>query len=177
MLFRSQLQTRRLGNVRTLVTDLTRIRLNAFTQHAVLVNLMKGGGAESAAALQHLSVIDWERHDPTERAYYQSLGHLVDKYKHDVAWKELVNGSNGGTNYASPPAPSPDASLSEFTETTPESELQSPPPAYIAERNEAWDDPEFDEEDRIRAMDEFPDRATGADPHPPEEIKIGRAHV
>ena len=82
MTAKAQLQTRRLGNVRTLVTDLTRIRLNAFTQHAVLVNLMKGGGAEAAAALQHLSVIDWERHDPTERAYYQSLGHLVDKYKH-----------------------------------------------------------------------------------------------
>ena len=75
MTAKAQLQTRRLGNVRTLVTDLTRIRLNAFTQHAVLVNLMKGGGAEAAAALQHLSVIDWERHDPTERAYYQSLGH------------------------------------------------------------------------------------------------------
>ena len=116
MTAKAQLQTRRLGNVRTLVTDLTRIRLNAFTQHAVLVNLMKGGGAEAAAALQHLSVIDWERHDPTERAYYQSLGHLVDKYKHDVAWKELVNGSNGGSNATSPPVPSPDASLTEYTE-------------------------------------------------------------
>ena len=27
---------------------------------------------------------------------------------------------------------------------------------------EIWDDPEFDEEDRIRQMDEFPERATGA---------------
>ncbi len=172
MTAKAQLQTRRLGNVRTLVTDLTRIRLNAFTQHAVLVNLMKGGGAEAAAALQHLSVIDWERHDPTERAYYQSLGHLVDKYKHDVAWKELVNGSNGGSNSSPPPVPSPDASLTEYTETTPEPELQSPPPVPVAGPNETWDDPEFDEEDRIRAMDEFPERATGADPHPPEEISV-----
>ena len=97
---------------------------------------------------------------------------MVDKYKHDVAWKELVNGSNGGTSSASSPAPSPDASLSDFTEPTPEPELQSPPPAAMAEPNETWDDPEFDEEDRIRAMDGFPDRATGADPHPPEEISV-----
>jgi len=172
MTAKAQLQTRRLGNVRTLVTDLTRIRLNAFTQHAVLVNLMKGGGAESAAALQHLSVIDWERHDPTERAYYQSLGHSVDKYKHDVAWKELVNGSNGGATSALPPAPSPDTSLSEFTDTPSEQEIQTPPIAPVTDLNETWDDPEFDEEDRIRAMDEFPDRATGADPHPPEEISV-----
>ncbi len=172
MTAKAQLQTRRLGNVRTLVTDLTRIRLNAFTQHAVLVNLMKGGGAESAAALQHLSVIDWERHDPTERAYYQSLGHSVDKYKHDVAWKELVNGSNGGATSALPPAPSPDTSLSEFTDTPSEREIQPPPTAPVTDLNETWDDPEFDEEDRIRAMDEFPDRATGADPHPPEEISV-----
>ena len=172
MTAKAQLQTRRLGNVRTLVTDLTRIRLNAFTQHAVLVNLMKGGGAEAAAALQRLSVIDWERHDPTERAYYQSLGHSVDKYKHDVAWKELVNGSNGGATSTLPPAPSPDTSLSEFTETPSEPEIQPPPSAPVTDLNETWDDPEFDEEDRIRAMDEFPDRATGADPHPPEEISV-----
>ena len=172
MTAKAQLQTRRLGNIRTLVTDLTRIRLNAFTQHAVLVNLMKGGGTEAATALQHLSVIDWERHDPTERAYYQSLGHSVDKYKHDVAWKELVNGSNGGNTSALPPMPSPDASLSEFTETPSEPEIESPSSAPVTDLNETWDDPEFDEEDRIRAMDEFPDRATGADPHPPEEISV-----
>ncbi len=173
MTAKAQLQTRRLGNVRTLVTDLTRIRMNAFTQHAILVNLMKGGGAEAAAALQHLSVIDWERHDPTERAYYQSLGHLVDKYKHDVAWKELVNGSNGRAPPTTHPEPSPDASLSEFTESAPEPEVQTPPPQVtVANPNETWDDPEFDEEDRIRAMDGFPDRATGADPHPPEEISV-----
>ena len=172
MTAKAQLQTRRLGNVRTLVTDLTRIRLNAFTQHAVLVNLMKGGGAEAAVALQHLSVIDWERHDPTERAYYQSLGHLVEKYKHDVAWKELVNGNNGGGSPAPPPTPSPNASLTEFTEPVPEPEPQPTPPAPVTDLNETWDDPELDEEDRIRAMDGFPDRPTGADPHPPSEISV-----
>ena len=102
---------------------------------------------------------------------------LVDKYKHDVAWKELVNGSNGGSNSSPPPVPSPDASLTEYTETTPEPELQSPPPVPVAGPNETWDDPEFDEEDRIRAMDEFPDRATGADPHPPEEISVSEIYL
>lgn len=184
MTAKAQLQTRRLGNVRTLVTDLTRIRLNAFTQHAVLVNLMRGGGAEAAAAVQHLSVIDWERHDPSERAYYQSLGHIVEKYKHEVAWKELVNGNNGGNGHGSPVAnPGPNASLSEFTEA-PTSDLQeaaatappaTPPPipaSPAASGRDAWNDPDFDEEDRIRAMDAFPDRATGAEPMAAPEIDV-----
>ena len=71
-----------------------------------------------------------------------------------------------------PPAPSPVTSLSEFTETPSEPEIQPPHSAPVTDLNETWDDPEFDEEDRIRAMDEFPDRATGADPHPPEEISV-----
>ena len=86
--------------------------------------------------------------------------------------EELVNGSNGGATSALPPAPSPDTSLSEFTETPSKQEIQPPPSAPVTDLNENWDDPEFDEEDRIRAMDEFPDRATGADPHPPEEISV-----
>ena len=185
MTAKAQMHTRRLGNVRTLVTDLTRIRLNAFTQHAVLVNLMRGGGAEAAAAVQHLSVIDWERHDPSERAYYQSLSHLVDKYKHDVAWKQLVNGNNGGNGHGLPFAsPGPNASLSEFSEpaaATPEAAAMpavapSPtaPPTTVpaSDKRDSWEDPDFDEEDRIRAMDAYPDRATGADPHPPSEISV-----
>jgi len=185
MTAKAQLQTRRLGNVRTLVTDLTRIRLNAFTQHAVLVNLMRGGGAEAAAAVQHLSVIDWERHDPTERAYYQSLGHLVDKYKHDVAWKELVNGNNGGNGHGLPiGSPGPNASLSEFSEPAAVTSEDAAMPAVapsptappttvpVSDTRDSWEDPDFDEEDRIRAMDAYPDRATGADPHPPTEISV-----
>ncbi len=176
MTAKAQLQTRRLGNVRTLVTDLTRIRLNAFTQHAVLVNLMRGGGAEAAAAVQHLSVIDWERHDPSERAYYQSLGHLVEKYKHEVAWKELVNGNNGGNGHGSSvTSPGPNASLSEFTEAQSVATPEPAPPipaAPSAAGRDAWDDPDFDEEDRIRAMDAYPDRATGAEPAPAPEIDV-----
>ena len=184
MTAKAQLQTRRLGNVRTLVTDLTRIRLNAFTQHAVLVNLMRGGGAEAAAAVQHLSVIDWERHDPSERAYYQSLGHLVEKYKHEVAWKTLVNGNNGNGKGHSIPDPGPNASLSEFAQPA-DAVISEPaampalpqtppliPPSPSSDGRDVWDDPDFDEEDRIRAMDAFPDRATGAEPMPAPEVDV-----
>ena len=38
---KTQLQTRRLGVARTSVSDLTRLRMNAFAQHAILSNLVK----------------------------------------------------------------------------------------------------------------------------------------
>ncbi len=194
MTAKAQLQTRRLGNVRTAATDLTRIRLNAFTQHAVLINLMKGGGAEAAAAVQHLSPIQWERHDGSERAYYESLGHIVEKYKHDVAWMTLVNGSNGnggghGSGHEQPVAsPEPNPSLSEFgapaeAETAaaaaPASAVESasatPPTMLVPDARDAWDDPDFDEEDRIREMDGYPEGPTGAEPSPPVQVTVTQA--
>lgn len=194
MTAKAQLQTRRLGNVRTAATDLTRIRLNAFTQHAVLINLMKGGGAEAAAAVQHLSPIQWDRHDGSERAYYESLGHIVEKYKHDVAWMTLVNGSNGnggghGSGHEQPVAsPEPNPSLSEFgapaeAETSAaaapsgavESAPATPPTMLVPEARDAWDDPDFDEEDRIREMDGYPEGPTGAEPSPPVQVTVTQA--
>ena len=195
MTAKAQLQTRRLGNVRTAATDLTRIRLNAFTQHAVLINLMKGSGAEAAAAVQHLSPIQWDRRDGSERAYYESLGHIVEKYKHDVAWMTLVNGSNGnggGHGHGQPVAsPGPNPSLSEFdapAETAtaaaapapaPAGAVASapatPPPMLIPDARDAWDDPDFDEEDRIREMDGYPEGPTGAEPSPPVQVTVTQA--
>jgi len=197
MTAKAQLQTRRLGNVRTAATDLTRIRLNAFTQHAVLINLMKGGGAEAAAAVQHLSPIQWDRHDGSERAYYESLGHIVEKYKHDVAWMTLVNGSNGnggghGSGHEQPVAsPEPNPSLSEFgapaeAETAAaasaaasagavESAPATPPTMLVPDARDAWDDPDFDEEDRIREMDGYPEGPTGAEPSPPVQVTVTQA--
>lgn len=192
MTAKAQLQTRRLGNVRTAATDLTRIRLNAFTQHAVLINLMKGGGAEAAAAVQHLSPIQWDRHDGSERAYYESLGHIVEKYKHDVAWMTLVNGSNGnggghGSGHEQPVAsPETNPSLSEFgapAETAAaaapagavESAPATPPTMLVPDARDAWDDPDFDEEDRIREMDGYPEGPTGAEPSPPVQVTVTQA--
>ncbi|MDG1534085.1 MAG: hypothetical protein P8Q35_06575 [Candidatus Thalassarchaeaceae archaeon] len=176
---KAQLLTRQLGNVRTVVTDLTRIRLNAFTQHAILTNLMKGGGGDAAAAVQQLSVIDWERHDASERAYYQSLSHLVEKYKHDVSWRTLVNGNNGnGKNII--PQPGPHEPLTAFTSQQNDSEnpltLEKTQTAPLSEEIEtSWDSANFDEEDRIREMDAFPNRATGEEPVPPIQVTASEA--
>ena len=151
---KTQLQSRRLGVARTSVSDLTRLRMNAFAQHAILSNLVKVPNGKQ----NQVPPLNWQRHDPSERIYYTSIERLVEKYKKDVSWDgmlhggkpEIMNKSNLGGN----------AILTEFNyseEVETEQTISAPVPPQ-----EIWNEPELDEEDRIRQMDEFPERATGA---------------
>ena len=153
---KTQLQSRRLGVARTSVSDLTRLRMNAFAQHAILSNLVKVPNGKQSQ--NQVPPLNWQRHDPSERIYYTSIERLVEKYKKDVSWDgmlhggkpEIMNRSNLGGN----------AILTEFNdseEVETEQTISAPDPPQ-----EIWNEPELDEEDRIRQMDEFPERATGA---------------
>ena len=162
------MKSRRLGNIRTCISDLTRLRLNAFTQNAVLSNLMKspqGDAMSSAAGFQSL---DWQRHDAAERAFHAGIGHLVEKYKHEVSWNALQHGSS--TETISAPKAVGHSPLTEFSEPQEEdSVVTTTAPVHPASSGN-WDDPDMDEEDRIRQIDAFPNRATGASspPAPPD---------
>ena len=163
----AQLKSRRLGTIRTCVSDLTRLRLNAFTQHAVLSNLLKSPQGDAMSMAASFQSLDWERHDPSERAYHSGIGHLVEKYKHEVSWNALLRGS--GVEIPSPPKAGGHEPLTEFVEQE-ETASQQTPAADNTPNSSNWQDPEFDEEDRIRQIDAFPDRATGAaSPAPPPE--------
>ena len=151
---KTQLQSRRLGVARTSVSDLTRLRMNAFAQHAILSNLVKVPNGKQ----NQVPPLNWQRHDPSERIYYTSIERLVEKYKKDVSWDgmlhggkpEIMNKSNLGGN----------AILTEFNDSE-EVETEQTISAPVSPQ-EIWNEPELDEEDRIRQMDEFPERATGA---------------
>ena len=151
---KTQLQSRRLGVARTSVSDLTRLRMNAFAQHAILSNLVKVPNGKQ----NQVPPLNWQRHDPSERIYYTSIERLVEKYKKDVSWDgmlhggkpEIMNKSNLGGN----------AILTEFNDSE-EVETKQMISAPVSPQ-EIWNEPELDEEDRIRQMDEFPERATGA---------------
>ncbi len=167
MVAEAQLKSRRLGTIRTCVSDLTRLRLNAFTQHAVLSNLLKSPQGDTMSVSASFTSLDWERQDPSERAYHSGVGHLVDKYKHDVSWNALLRGS--GVEIPSTPPVGGHKPLTEFVEQD-ETVSQPTPAAVNSPASSNWEDPEFDEEDRIRQIDGFPDRATGAaSPAPPPE--------
>ena len=158
MTAKAQLQSRKLGVVRTAVKDLARNRLNAFTQHAVLTNLIQSPEDVRASAGVRPDTIEWDKHDPSERVFYTGIGHLVDKYKHEVSWKALL--SNNWDSPAPPPMSSVHTPLTEFVPDFEGRKVaeESSVPAVIDSESQ-WEDPEYDEEDRIREIDEFPEIA------------------
>lgn len=155
---KTQLQSRRLGVARTSVSDLTRLRMNAFAQHAILSNLIKSPDGKQNE--NQVTPINWQRHDPSERIYYTGIERLVEKYKNDVSWDGMLHG--GKPESIKKPSLGGNLALTEFNDSEEEildsnQNISPPPPSQ-----EIWDEPELDEEDRIRQMDEFPERATGA---------------
>ena len=158
MTAKAQLQSRKLGVVRTAVKDLARNRLNAFTQHAVLTNLIQSPEDVRASAGVRPDTIEWDKHDPSERVFYTGIGHLVDKYRHEVSWKALL--SNNWDSPAPPPMSSVHTPLTEFVPDSIKGEggEESNAPVVI-DSEPHWEDPEYDEEDRIREIDEFPEIA------------------
>jgi predicted XRE-type DNA-binding protein len=154
---KTQLQSRRLGVARTSVSDLTRLRMNAFAQHAILSNLIKSPDGKQNE--NQVTPINWQRHDPSERIYYTGIERLVEKYKNDVSWDGMLHG--GKPESIKKPSLGGNLALTEFNDSEEildsNQNISSPPPSQ-----EIWDEPELDEEDRIRQMDEFPERATGA---------------
>tara|TARA_Y100000768_G_scaffold227602_1_gene171833 strand:- start:61 stop:900 length:840 start_codon:yes stop_codon:yes gene_type:complete len=158
MTAKAQLQSRKLGVVRTAVKDLTRNRLNAFTQHAVLTNLIQSPEDLRSSTGIRPDTIEWDKHDPSERVFYTGIGHLVDKYRHEVSWKALL--SNNWDSPAPPPMSSVHTPLTEFVPDSIKGEggEESNAPVVI-DSEPHWEDPEYDEEDRIREIDEFPEIA------------------
>ena len=154
---KTQLQSRRLGVARTSVSDLTRLRMNAFAQHAILSNLIKSPDGKPNE--NQVTPINWQRHDPSERIYYTGIERLVEKYKNDVSWDGMLHG--GKSESIKKPSLGGNLALTEFNDSEEilDSNQNISPPLPS---QEIWDEPEIDEEDRIRQMDEFPERATGA---------------
>ena len=154
---KTQLQSRRLGVARTSVSDLTRLRMNAFAQHAILSNLIKSPDGKQNE--NQVTPINWQRHDSSERIYYTGIERLVEKYKNDVSWDGMLHG--GKPENIKKPSLGGNLALTEFNDSEEilDSNQNISPPLPS---QEIWDEPELDEEDRIRQMDEFPERATGA---------------
>ena len=154
---KTQLQSRRLGVARTSVSDLTRLRMNAFAQHAILSNLVKMPNGKQNE--NQVPPLNWQRHDPSERIYYTGIERLVGKYKNDVSWDGMLHG--GKPENIKKPSLGGNLALTEFNDSEEilDSNQNISPPLPS---QEIWDEPELDEEDRIRQMDEFPERATGA---------------
>ena len=151
MTAKAQLLSRRLGVARTCVRDLTRIRLTSFTRHAVSSNLLSSTNGSSIG----FQTLDWNRHDPSERVFYNGVRDLAEKYKVSTSWSSMLGSTEA----------EPVSVVNEVIETLEDfsagddkdASATTPPP--LSRQEPEWEEPDFDEEDRIREMDEFPEHA------------------
>tara|TARA_B100001250_G_C19672334_1_gene732052 strand:+ start:152 stop:1012 length:861 start_codon:yes stop_codon:yes gene_type:complete len=148
MTAKAQLLSRRLGVARTCVRDLTRIRLTSFTRHAVSSNLLNTVNGGSIG----FQTLDWSRHDPSERVFYNGIRDLVEKYKVSTSWSSML-----GFSDSDKPVYGVSETLRDFSEKGAEEDVK---PISIFKQQVDWEEPDFDEEDRIREMDGFPEHAS-----------------
>ncbi len=154
MTVKAQLLSRRLGVARTCVRDLTRMRLNAFTRHSVSSSLLDSKNTERG--MNSFQTLDWSKFDPSERVFYNGIKELSEKYKITTSWSSMLGFSE--SDLESPISEITDT-LSDFTDN----KLEDPEKSIrIPSKEVEWREPDFDEEDRIREMDDFPEHAASS---------------
>ena len=146
---------KRQTNIRRIASELARKRMVAMMQHAASQSLR---GAVNPGMNQELPAIDWQRHDPAEKAFYHALILNVDRFKKEIDWKGMQQGIVGEV-LRSPMTHAPgtmqlDAFLGEGT-----GGLTSQPPPDLAFEDvlPPLEEPEPDEEDRLLAEVEWAD--------------------
>ena len=154
---RTQTLTRRQANLRRAIADLTRHRLNAFVNHAALANLASTPfGDAMAEANTNLAPVDWQRQDGAERAFHVGVSELIEQYKRNVSWNGLQQGVLNAEILPQPTTPAGNAQLDQFVDS-PDGLTGQKPPEIEQEEVGVWEDPDFDEEDRISMMEEYPE--------------------
>jgi len=154
---RTQTLTRRQANLRRAIADLTRHRLNAFVNHAALANLASTPFGDAVAeANTNLAPVDWQRQDGAERAFHVGVSELIEQYKRNVSWNGLQQGVLNAEIMPQPTTPAGNAQLDQFVDS-PDGLTGQKPPEIEQEEVGVWEDPDFDEEDRISMMEEYPE--------------------
>ncbi len=81
---------KRQTNIRRIASELARKRMVAMMQHAASQSLRSGVNPTSMA--HELPSLDWQRHDPAEKAFYHALQLNVDRFKKEIDWKGMQQG-------------------------------------------------------------------------------------
>jgi hypothetical protein len=164
---RAQTLSRRQANLRHAIADLTRHRLSAFVNHAALSSLSSTPFSDASPDHKKNSPIDWQRHNGAERAFHSGVSELIDQYKQNISWDVLQQGILG-SEIGQPMTPAGNAQLDAYVEEPGGITGQPPPKVEVIQNEEVWEDPDFDEEDRIALIEGYPE----IDDHVPVEIEI-----
>ena len=144
---------KRQANIRHIASELARKRTVAVVQHVASQSLRSSSQNPSSA--QELPALDWQRHDPAEKAFFHAVQIAMDRFKMEVDWPSMQNGI-AGEGLALPQRHAPGTmQLDSFTD---ESITARPPPSLAFEDQgpEPLPDRDVDEE-HLMGPDEWPD--------------------
>lgn len=141
---------KRQTNIRRIASELARKRMVAMMQHAASQALRSGG---SPGMGQELPSLDWQRHDPAEKAFYHALQLNVDRFKKEIDWQGMQQGLLGEIMMKprthAPGTMQLDAFVGEGT-------LTSGPPPDLAFEDTMEPLPQAQEDEEERWMDDAP---------------------
>ena len=86
---------KRQANIRLIASELARKRLVAMMQHVSSQSLRT---STQPGTSQDLPALDWQRHDPAEKAIYHMMQVQIDRFKMEVDWNSMQNGIAGETS-------------------------------------------------------------------------------
>ena len=146
---------KRQTNIRRIASELARKRMVAMMQHAASQSLR---GAVNPGMVQELPAIDWQRHDPAEKAFYHALILNVDRFKKEIDWQGMQQGIVGEIARRPMTHAPGTMQLDAFLEDGSAGLTSQPPPDLAFEDDlPPLAEPDADEEDRLLAEVEWND--------------------
>tara|TARA_Y100000758_G_scaffold208575_1_gene149348 strand:- start:703 stop:1848 length:1146 start_codon:yes stop_codon:yes gene_type:complete len=149
---RSHTASKRQANVRRALTELARKRLVALLNHAVTTNLRPVGDIDS----QNIPSLDWNKHDSSEKQFYNQCVRLVESFKASIDWTEMHKGAGVAESILE--VESGTKQLDEFIKQPGGLTGRGPPPLEIIMKEEKnIEEFDEDEEERIARVEGYPE--------------------
>ena len=145
---RLQNAQKRQANIRRIASELSRKRLVSMMQYLATQSLR----TDSQTGLtQDLPPLDWQRHDPAEKAFYNGIVTQMDRFKKEIDWKSMQKGILGEGISEQRVHSRGTMQLDSFIDKPEGLTGQSPPDLIIEDELPDIEliDSQYDEEDRI----------------------------
>jgi hypothetical protein len=141
---------KRQTNIRRIASELARKRMVAMMQHVASQALRSGVNPSMA---QELPSLDWQRHDPAEKAFYHALQLNVDRFKKEIDWQGMQQGLLG--ELRAPPRTHAPGTM-QLDAFLGEGQLTSQPPPDLAFEDTLEPIPVAEDDTEERWMDDAP---------------------
>jgi len=153
---RLQNRQRKQSNIRRIASDLARRRMVAMMQYVASQSIRSTDLREDVNALPPM---DWQRHDPAEKAFFLAIQNEIDRFKKEIDWLSIQQGIEGEIFLDEQASTVARGTMQLDAYMEQGKQLTNQPPPVLAFEDHEPEIIEFDvdEEDRILEEPEWPE--------------------